>query len=147
MRARDLLSNLPTVSQDAPVMVAARLLTQGDLPGLMVIDAQGTPSGVIPGTQVLRLAIPHYFQDDPLLTRVIAEEQGDAILLSSLDQTTIAEALSQRAARLPTIGPDATALEVAELMARTHSPLVAVVEDGRLIGAVTLQKLLDRLLA
>ncbi len=28
-------------------------------------------------------------------------------------------------------------------MARTRSPLVAVVDDGRLLGAVTLQALLD----
>ncbi len=42
--------------------------------------------------------------------------------------------------------PDATVLELAALMARTHSPLVAVVEGDRLIGAVTLQSLLDRAL-
>ncbi|MFC7722393.1 CBS domain-containing protein [Nonomuraea recticatena] len=35
-------------------------------------------------------------------------------------------------------------LELAALMARTHSPLVAVVAGGRLHGAVTLQALLDR---
>ncbi|GAA2791449.1 SLC13 family permease [Nonomuraea dietziae] len=35
-------------------------------------------------------------------------------------------------------------LELAALMARTRSPLVAVVEGGRLLGAVTLQALLDR---
>jgi CBS domain-containing protein len=35
-------------------------------------------------------------------------------------------------------------LEIAALMARTHSPLVAVVEQERLQGAVTLQPLLDR---
>ena len=36
--------------------------------------------------------------------------------------------------------------KLAALMARTHSPLVAVVESDRLIGAVTLQSLLDRAL-
>jgi len=35
---------------------------------------------------------------------------------------------------------------VAALMARTGSPLVAVVSEGRLIGAVTLQTLLDRVI-
>ncbi|WP_267898096.1 CBS domain-containing protein [Spongiactinospora gelatinilytica] len=45
---------------------------------------------------------------------------------------------------MPVTDPNATVLELAALMARTHSPLVAVVEEGRLLGAVTLQALLDR---
>ena len=40
----------------------------------------------------------------------------------------------------------ATLLEVAALMARTHSPLVAVVDNGVLRGAITLDRLLDRIL-
>ena len=46
------------------------------------------------------------------------------------------------------VDPDATVLEIAALMARTRSPLVAVADrDGPLLGAVTLDALLDRLLA
>ena len=48
---------------------------------------------------------------------------------------------------MPVVDPDATVLEMAALMARTHSPLVAIVADGRLMGAVTLPALLDRVLA
>lgn len=44
------------------------------------------------------------------------------------------------------VASDATALEIAALMARTRSPLVAVVGDGRLLGAVTLHGLLDRVM-
>ncbi|WP_281353308.1 hypothetical protein [Acrocarpospora corrugata] len=35
-------------------------------------------------------------------------------------------------------------LEIAALMARTRRPLIAVVEDGRIPGAVTPQALMDR---
>ena len=46
------------------------------------------------------------------------------------------------------VDADATVLEIAALMARTRSPLVAVVgADGALLGAVTLDALLDRLVA
>jgi CBS domain-containing protein len=46
------------------------------------------------------------------------------------------------------VEPHATVLEMAALMARTHTPLVAVVEpDGALQGAITLDALLDRVLA
>jgi CBS domain-containing protein len=41
---------------------------------------------------------------------------------------------------------DATALEVAAVMARMHSPLVAVVVDDKVVGAVTVNRLLDYLL-
>jgi CBS domain-containing protein len=41
----------------------------------------------------------------------------------------------------------ATLLELAALMARTHSPLAAVTgETGKLIGVVTLHRLLDQIL-
>ena len=46
------------------------------------------------------------------------------------------------------VDPDATVLEIAALMARTRSPLVAVVDRTEgLLGAVTLDALLDRLVA
>ncbi|MBX6168141.1 MAG: hypothetical protein IRY84_10940, partial [Thermobispora bispora] len=41
--------------------------------------------------------------------------------------------------------PDATLLELAALMARTRCPLVAIVEKGRLLGAVALHPLMNRL--
>ena len=44
------------------------------------------------------------------------------------------------------VGPDATVLETAALMARARSPLVAVVDAGTMLGAITLDALLDRML-
>ncbi|MEV1179157.1 CBS domain-containing protein, partial [Nonomuraea sp. NPDC049784] len=67
-------------------------------------------------------------------------------LLTSVTGRTVREALPARARELPVTDPEATVLELAALMARTHSPLVAVVEGGRSLGAVTLQALLDGLL-
>jgi CBS domain-containing protein len=48
---------------------------------------------------------------------------------------------------LPVVDGDDTALEIAAIMAGTRTPLVAVVDGGRFVGAVTLDALLDRLLA
>ncbi|MFC4016046.1 CBS domain-containing protein [Nonomuraea purpurea] len=146
MRARDLLADFPTVALDTPVIEAARMLADQDLPGLVVVDDDGSPFTILPGTQVLRLAVPAYCQDDPALARVVDEAHADAFL-RALDGRTVRAALPQRPRELPVTDPDATMLELAALMARTHSPLVAVVDDGRLLGAVTLQALLDRVLA
>ncbi|MFI9846698.1 CBS domain-containing protein [Nonomuraea sp. NPDC051941] len=147
MRARDLLADFPSVALDTSVVDAARMLADQDLPGLIVVDNDGAPVTILPGTQVMRLAVPGYCQDDPALARVVDEAHADA-LLQALDGRTVREALPRQPRELPVTDPEATVLELAALMARTHSPLVAVVDnDQRLIGAVTLQALLDRVLA
>jgi CBS domain-containing protein len=146
MRARDLLIPFPTVTLDTPVAEAARLLADQDLPGLIVVDGDGMPSSILPGTQVLRLAVPGYCQDDPALARVIDEAHADAFLRVLADRT-VREALPREKRELPVTDPDATVLEIAALMARTHSPLVAVVGERGLEGAVTLQALMDRALS
>jgi hypothetical protein len=145
MRARDLLTPFPTVTLDTPVAEAARLLADQDLPGLIVVDGDGKPLSILPGTQVLRLAVPGYCQDDPALARVIDEEHADAFL-RVLAERTVRDALPREKRELPVTDPDATVLEIAALMARTHSPLVAVVGERGLEGAVTLQALMDRAL-
>ncbi|WP_188186880.1 CBS domain-containing protein [Nonomuraea sp. SYSU D8015] len=142
MRARDLTSDFPTVTVGTAIMEAARLLAERDLPGLIVVDGRGLPLSVLPGTQVLRLAVPAYCQQDPALARVVDEAHADRFL-RSLAGKTVQEALPSQPRELPISDPDATVLELAALMARTRSPLVAVVDDGRLLGAVTLQALLD----
>ncbi|MFI6743194.1 CBS domain-containing protein [Nonomuraea sp. NPDC050451] len=146
MRARDLLADFPTVRLDSPAIDAARLLAEQDLPGLIVVGDDGAPFTILPGTQVLRLAVPGYCQDDPALARVVDEAHADAFL-RALDGRTVREVLPRQPRELPVTDPEATVLEVAALMARTHSPLVAVVDDRRLVGAVTLQALLDGVLA
>ncbi|MEV4566146.1 CBS domain-containing protein [Nonomuraea sp. NPDC049419] len=142
MRARLLASDFPTVTLDTSVVDAARLLAEQDLPGLIVVDERGLPLSVLPGTQVLWLAVPDYCRDDPALARVVDEPHAD-LFLRSLAERTVREALPRESRELPVTDADATVLELAALMARTRSPLVAVVEDGRLIGAVTLQALMD----
>ncbi len=50
---------------------------------------------------------------------------------------------------LPVVDVDATALEVAAVMAQMHSPLVAVIDErggNRVTGAITVSRLLEYLL-
>jgi predicted transcriptional regulator len=145
MRAGALAAPFPTVALDSSALEAARLLAGSDLPGLIVVDPHGHPKTVLPGTQVLRMAIPRYCIDDPALARVIDEEHADRFL-SDLADRTVAECLPDQHGELPVVDPDATVLEVAALMARARSPLVAVVDHGQMLGAITLDALLDRML-
>lgn len=146
MRARELAAPFPTVGMDTPALDAARLLAGQNLPGLIVVDDAGTPKTILPGTQVLRMAIPSYCQDDPTLARVIDEAAAD-VFIRTVGDRTVAELLPREHRELPVVDPDATVLEIAAVMARARSPLVAVAGKNQpMVGAITLDALLDRML-
>jgi len=143
MRAGDIATPYPIVNLSTPALQAARLIAEQNLPGLIVVDDRGRPRTVLPGTQVLRMAVPGYIQEDPALARVIDESAAD-VFLRGLGERTVAEALPRERRELPVVDARATVLEIAALMARARSPLVAVVDEtGDLIGAVTLDALLE----
>ncbi len=145
MHASNIAVNLPTVTVHDPVTKAVRLMALGRMPGLIVVDDQGRPSCVLPGTQVLRLAVPGAYQEDPALCRTIDEAHAD-LFWGELGDLTVGDCLPQRPATPATVRLDATLLEVAALMARLRSPIVAVVgPDGVLAGAITLERLLTTL--
>jgi CBS domain-containing protein len=145
--ARDLAVSCPAVGMDDDALDAVRLMAEQRLPGIVVCEPDGRPSRILPGTQVLRFVIPRYVQDDAALAGVMGERGSDR-LLGELAGKRVRELLVDRAeADLAIARPDDTVLELAVMMARTHSPVVAVVEHDRLIGCVTLPRLLDVLLA
>ncbi|MBF6455255.1 CBS domain-containing protein [Nocardia cyriacigeorgica] len=145
MQARDIAIQLPTVRVDDPVAKAMRLMVVNRLPGMIVVDADDRPVAVLPGTQVLRLAIPSSYQDDPALVRTIDEVHAE-LFWHEPGRWTVGDCLPEAATKPATIRPGATLLEIATLMAQKHSPLVAVVDNTRrLLGAVTLERLLTSL--
>lgn len=147
MRARELAQDFPTVALDTDAMAAAQILSREKLAGLIVLDEQGSPYTVLPGSQVLRFIVPPYVQDDPPLARVYDEKASDE-LCAKLTTSTVRDLLPERRDldELPVVDGDATTIEVAAVMARMHSPVVAVVEGERLLGAITVRRLLDHLL-
>lgn len=147
MRARDLAQDFPTVSLDTDAMEAAQILSRERLPGLIVCDAAGRPYTVLPGSQVLRFLIPQYVQDDPPLARVYDEKASDE-LCAKLSDSTVRDLLPDKRDldEIPVVDGDATTIEVAAVMARVHSPVVAVVDGDEVLGAITVRRLLDHLL-
>jgi CBS domain-containing protein len=127
-------------------MEAARLMAAENLPGLVVVDDRQRPVTILPGTQVLRMAVPLYCQEDPTLARVIEEAAAD-VFIEGLGDRTVAQCLPREQRELAVVPGSATVLEVAALMARTRSPIAVVVApDGSMSGGITLDVLLDRLL-
>ena len=147
MLARDLARAFPTVTLDTDALDAARMLAEHRLPGLIVLDESGQPYTVLPGSQVLRFVVPTYVQDDPALARAYDEKSADQ-LCAKLVSRQVRDVLPKRGdvLDLPIVPPDATAIEVAALMAGMRSPIVAVVDGSRLLGAITVSGLLSHLL-
>jgi|1186.fasta_scaffold423003_2 predicted transcriptional regulator len=146
MRASDVARPFTTVTESTSAREAVKVLAAQDLPGLVVVDRQGRPLTVLAGTQVLRMALPSYCQDDPALARVVDETAAD-LIFDGLGERTVAELLPRSRPELPVVAPDATVLEVASVMARSNVPLVAVVgRDHVMTGVITLDGLLDRML-
>jgi len=150
MTARQLVQPFPLVTPDTDAMEAAQTLAAKRLPGLIVCGEDGRPYTILPGSQVLRFLIPAYVQDNPRLAGALDDEASDE-LCRKLVHSTVRDLLPQPPDldELPVVDIDATSLEVAAVMARMHSPLVAVVDErdgNRVIGAITVSRLLDHLL-
>jgi CBS domain-containing protein len=145
MQAGDIATNVPTVTVHDSVTRAVQMMALRRLPGLIVIDDAGRPSVVLPGTQVLRLAVPSSYQEDPALARTVDEAHADTFWME-LSALTVGQCLPAKPSRPATVPADASLLEVAALMSRAHSPIVAVVDRrGLLTGAITLERLLTSL--
>ena len=149
VQAHELAKPYPTVRLDTDATEAARLLTEHGRPGLIVVDDHDHPIAVLPGSQVLRMVIPRYVQDDPTLARVLDEDFADQ-MCTLLAEKSVADLMPTDKIPLPVVAPDDTVLEIAAKMAAARSPLVAVVEDdtktSRLLGAVVVSDLLGRVL-
>jgi CBS domain-containing protein len=149
MQARDLAGPYPTVRVDADGLTAARLLTEHNRPGLIVVDDNEHPIAVLPGSQVLRMMIPSYVQDDPALARVLDEDFADNVY-NELKSHTVRDLINTSRAKLVVVAPDDTVLEIAAIMAANRCPLAAVVEEDSkiapMIGAISVSDLLGRVL-
>jgi CBS domain-containing protein len=141
MHAEDMAEDFPVVSVDSNALDAARMLAEHRLPGIVVTDASGLPYAVLPASQVVRFIVPKYVQDDPSLAGVIGESMADRAA-EKLRSKTVRDVLPEHLMNVPAANADDTIIEVAALMARLHSPLIAVLKDGNLHGVITASRLL-----
>jgi predicted transcriptional regulator len=97
---------------------------------------------VLPASQVVRFLVPSYVQDDPSLARVIDESLADRVA-DKLAGLSVRKLLPDEPREIPVVNHDDTVLEIAAIMARLRCPLVAVVRDRRIVGAITASRLLE----
>jgi CBS domain-containing protein len=141
MRAAELAEDFPVVSVDSDALDAARLLAEHRLPGIVVTDTSGKPFAVLPASQVVKFLVPRYVQDDPSLAGVLNESMADRAA-DKLGGKKVRDVLPEKLVKLPSAHADDTIIEVAAVMARLRSPLIAVVKEGNLLGVITASRLL-----
>ncbi|RAJ69839.1 CBS domain protein [Streptomyces sp. Amel2xB2] len=150
MRALDLVVAYESVTVDSDALDAARLLAEHRLPALLVLDESGEPRAILPASQMIEILVPGYVVEDPTLAAVVDEQHADR-LCEALADRRVGDCFPADAGPPPVADAHDTALEVAALMARVRSPLVAVsaTDKGggrRLLGAITASHLLAELL-
>ncbi|ACC40481.1 MULTISPECIES: CBS domain-containing protein [Mycobacterium] len=141
MRAEDIAEEYPVISIDSDALEAARTLAEHRLPGLLVTKKTGSPYAVLPASQVVRFIVPRYVQDDPSLAGVLNESMADRCA-EKLRGKKVSDVLPDHLNDVPPVNADDTIIEVAALMARLRSPLLAVVKNGKLHGVITASRLL-----
>jgi predicted transcriptional regulator len=142
VRAQQIAEEFPVVTTDSDALDAVRLMASRRLPGLIVTDQQGTPVSILPASQLVRLLVPGYVQDDPALAGVLSESMADRIA-DKLGGKSVAAVLAKNTKDMSTVNADDTIVEVAAVMARDRSPLVAVLAGGDLVGVITAARLLE----
>lgn len=142
MRAEQIAEEFPVVALGSNALDAVRLLATRRLPGLVVTDAAGTPVTILPASQVVRLLVPKYVQEDPSLAGVLSESMADRVS-DKLGGKTVEAVLPKPPPDMATVKSDDTIVEVAAIMARNRSPLVAVMSGDGLVGVITATRLLE----
>ena len=86
--------------------------------------------------------MPRYVQDDPSLAGVLNDSAADRAA-EKLGPKTVRDVLPEHLMDVPAANADDTIIEVAALMARLRSPLVAVLKNGTLHGVISASRLLS----
>ena len=141
MRARDLAT--PQISVRPTATVSEAVLAMAQRGAILVVDDSGTLLGVVSDAVLLRGLLPAYVQVNEQLAGVLDEHTAEQ-LFERVKNREITKLLSHLE-ELPQVAGADSLIEAASVMLRTASPLVAVVEQGKIIGGISLKDLLAHL--
>lgn len=142
MHANEMAEDFPVVGLESDAWDAVTQLAERRLPGLVVTDAKGSPVSVLPTSQVVRILVPSYVQDDPSLAGVLSESMADRVA-DKLRGKKVKALIPDDAPELAVVKDDDTIVEVAAVMSRLRCPLAAVMAGDRMVGVITASRLLQ----
>ncbi len=137
MKVREIMTTAPiTVEAGTPVMRVARVLFDNRLPGVPVVDEQGSLLGVVTEADLIvrnaNLHLPRFLTFIDSLMPAGTMREFDAEVRRML-ATSAGEVMSDK---LVTISPEADVAEAATVMFERHANPLPVVEGGRLVGSI-----------
>ncbi|MGB3439516.1 MAG: CBS domain-containing protein [Actinophytocola sp.] len=142
MHAKEMAEDFPVIGVESDAWEAVTQLAEHRLPGLVVMGDDGRPEAVLPASQVVRILVPSYVQDDPSLAGVLSESMADRVA-DKLRGKKVRQLLPADAPELAVVNDDDTIVEVAAVMARLRCPLAAVMDGDTLVGVITASRLLE----
>lgn len=141
MRARDLA--VPQTSVLPTATVSEAVLAMADRGAILVVGDDGKLLGVVSDAVLLRGLLPAYVQVNEQLAGVLDERTAEK-LFERVKNRSITELL-RNVDEPPQVAGEDSLIEAASVMLRTASPLIAVVDEGRIIGEISLSDLLRHL--
>jgi CBS domain-containing protein len=136
-----------TVSPGADVGTLIRLLREHELPGVPVVDHDGTLLGIVTESDLVlegddtSIHLPHYFE---LFGGIVFLEPLQH-LEDKLRRAFANSVEEMMTADVDTLTPQASVHEAAQLISRTGHNRIPVVEGTKLVGVVTRVDALDAL--
>jgi CBS domain-containing protein len=144
MKALGVASPQETLRADDSAEQAALVLSRIQTSAALVVDDGGFVD-VLTDHDLLRALLPGYIGEADALARVVDEGSSER-LWSRLEGRTVRDLIAVEREEEPVVDGDATLVEVASVMVRAGVPIVAVVEDGRIVGGITIDHLLSHLM-
>jgi CBS domain-containing protein len=147
---RDIMDPDPvTVRPDTPVEEVVRTLRQHELPGLPVVEEDGSCVGIVTEADLVLpddegdLHIPHYINlfGGTVFLEPLSRFEG------RLRKAFASQAVDMMTRDPDTVPPDTDVREAARLIHESGHNRLPVVEDGRLVGVVTRVDVLGALAA
>jgi CBS domain-containing protein len=135
-----------TVRPTDPADVLIGLLRDPTSRVVAVVGDGGQVLGILTEEDLLSALLPSYVLADEALAGVLEEAAGEKCR-QRLEGKRILDVVDLRRRERPAVAPNDTLIEVGAAMARSNDPGVLVVDRGRVLGAITVGRLLEALLS
>jgi CBS domain-containing protein len=145
MKARDLMADVSTVRPDDPAESLVDVFRDPSVRVAAVVEDSGKVLGIVTDEDLLGAVLPSYVLADESLAGVLEEAAGEQCR-QRLAGKRIRDVVDLRRRARPVVVPDDTLIEVGAALARSNEPGVLVVEEGAVLGAITVGRLLHELL-
>jgi CBS-domain-containing membrane protein len=145
VRARDIMQPARVVRPGDPGVALLSAFEDPDVRAVAVIDDRGGTMGLLTEEDLLYACLPSYVIEDEALAGVLKDRFGTT-LRQRIEGRPVQDVVNTTRRRHPPVEADDSFVEVAIALVRSGDPAVLVVEEGQVVGVITVDALLPALL-